>query len=56
MDKDVEVKDVEVKDVANKALPVNRAPQLVFAPGDGDHDFVEIPFVAALRRSIISGG
>ena len=45
-------KDVEDIDVENKALPVNRAPQSVFVPGDGNHDFVEMPFVAALRRSL----
>ena len=50
--KDIENKDVENKDVENKALPVNRSPQPVFAPGDGDHDLVEMPFVAALRRSL----
>ena len=41
-------------DVENKPLLVNRAPQPVFArgDGDGDHDFAEVPFVAALRRSL----
>jgi hypothetical protein len=39
------------EDVENEALLVNRAPQPMLLPGDGDDDLIEVPFVTAAGGS-----
>jgi hypothetical protein len=39
------------EDIKNKALLVDRAPEPVLRTGDGDDDFIKMPFIAAARGS-----
>src|SRR5208283_2506290 len=39
------------EDIENEALLVDRSPEPVLLAGDGDHDLIEVPLVAAARCS-----
>jgi hypothetical protein len=39
------------EDIKNKALLVDRAPEPVLRTGDGDDDFIKMPYIAAARGS-----
>src|SRR5208337_1468804 len=39
------------EDIENEALLVDRAPEPVLLAGDGDHDLIKVPLVAAAGRS-----